>query len=72
MTRYSWGELVCGRLRRLGRKQRELAEAVGVTPQHMCSVLKGKEQPSYTLKLNIEQVLKVWDERDREWRKYHR
>lgn len=72
MTRYSWGELVCSRLRRLGRKQRELAEAVGVTPQHMCSVLRGKVHPSHELKINIEQVLKVWDERDREWRKYHR
>lgn len=72
MTRYSWGELVCSQLRRLGRKQRELAEAVGVTPQHMCSVLRGKVTPSHELKINIEQVLKVWDERDREWRKYHR
>ena len=71
MARYSWGELVCNRLRRLGRKQKELAEAVGVTPQHMCSVLKGKVQPSHELKINIEQVLKVWDERDREWRKYN-
>ena len=72
MARYSWGELVCNLLWRLGRKKRELAEAVGVTPQHMYAVLRGKVQPSHELKINIEQVLKVWDERDREWRKYHR
>lgn len=39
--------------------QKELARTIGITPQHLNAVLKGRVRPSLKLALNIERAVGI-------------
>lgn len=58
-------ERVMLRLRRLGKTQKELADAVNYSPTYICDVLHGRSSPE--VRGAIDTALRAWElqERDR-------
>lgn len=41
-----------------GRSQRSLARELGISPAHLCNVLKGKRMPSFALAVRLAKMMR--------------
>jgi HTH-type transcriptional regulator / antitoxin HigA len=65
------GELIAEYLENMSMSQRELAMRTGLTPKHICEVIKGRSRLSLDMALRLEYVLKrpahFWTNLQQRW-----
>ena len=58
--RNTWGRRCKKRLEKLGKSQKELADAIYYAPSHVCEVLNGRYCPDCMAA--VERMLRSWEE----------
>ncbi|QYH53206.1 helix-turn-helix transcriptional regulator [Liquorilactobacillus nagelii DSM 13675] len=58
----TWTDAVRSRRKRLGLTQVQVARRLGVTPHHFSQIESGRTNPSASLQMEIDRLLKNWND----------